>query len=88
MVRWRQRNRGIYSAPIYDRDWHLLFNRMKEEGLTVTIDDRVRFFYGEYEITPKEIRRVWCISPAQYRKLRDKCIVMGGWVGDDIPTSD
>ena len=44
----------------------------------VQIDDRVKFFYGEYEITGKEIRRVWQISKSQLRTLKDK-VISGMW---------
>ena len=77
MPKWRKKT-SLWSPPIYKDDWPKLIKMMKDNGVYVQIDDRVKFFYGEYEITGKEIRRVWQISKSQLRTLKDK-VISGMW---------
>ena len=77
MPKWRKKT-SLWSRPIYKDDWPKLIKMMKDNGVYVQIDDRVKFFYGEYEITGKEIRRVWQISKSQLRTLKDK-VISGMW---------
>ena len=50
---------------------------MIEQGLYISINNKVDFYYGDYKIQPKEIQRVWKLSSHQYRKLCDRILVSG-----------
>tara|TARA_R110002020_G_scaffold14346_8_gene51033 strand:- start:2063 stop:2326 length:264 start_codon:yes stop_codon:yes gene_type:complete len=76
-MKWRKTTSGFWSQPIYEKDWPILIKAMVESNLTVDINNKVEFYYGEYKIQPKEIQRVWKMSPHQYRKLCDKILVEG-----------
>jgi hypothetical protein len=79
MPEWRSGGRSsLWARPIYEKDWPVLIEKMKDHGLFINIDDRIRFFYGEYEITAKEIARAWGLSSSQMKKLKDR-IIRGEW---------
>tara|TARA_R100000152_G_C6782301_1_gene219682 strand:+ start:1500 stop:1748 length:249 start_codon:yes stop_codon:yes gene_type:complete len=78
MAKWRKKPKGLWSPAIYNHEWPTLIKAMKEAGLHIQMTDKVCFFYGEYEITGTEIRRVWELSPSQLKKLKDR-IIRGEW---------
>ena len=77
-IKWRKSKAGLWSPAIYVADWPILIKKMKDSGLSSQVNDRVLFFYGPYEITGTEIRRVWSLSPSQLKKLKDR-IISGAW---------
>ena len=77
-IKWRKSKAGLWSPAIYEADWPILIKKMKDSGLSSQVNDSVMFFYGPYEITGTEIRRVWSLSPSQLKKLKDR-IISGAW---------
>ncbi len=73
---WRKRKRGIYTQPIYEKDFPVLLQAMAEDGLSAVFETAgVAWFLGEYRIAPKVVREVWGLTPHQYRRLVDYVLV-------------
>lgn len=74
---WRSgASRYLNTRPIYEKEWPKLVQTMLEENLIAVITgDGVKWFYGEYIITKKEIMRVWVLSRSQYSRLIDYILV-------------